>query len=130
MSQFSDSYMFKIMLTFANVRLYFKLKSESVTHSVVSDSLRPRGPRLLCPCNSPGKNTAVDSHSLLQGIFPTQGLCFGEENCYMNINNEMMVVYPTDTCETFLWYCFSFICSPAGCPGRDALPGYSNRTRY
>ena len=25
-------------------------------------------------CNSPGKNTGVGSHSLLQGIFPTQGL--------------------------------------------------------
>ena len=30
--------------------------------------------RLLCPWNSPGKNTGVDSHSLLQGIFPTQEL--------------------------------------------------------
>ena len=30
--------------------------------------------RLLCPQNSPGKNTRVDSHSLLQGIFLTQGL--------------------------------------------------------
>jgi len=29
---------------------------------------------LFCPLNSPGKNTGVDSHSLLQGIFPTQGL--------------------------------------------------------
>ena len=28
--------------------------------------------RLLCPWNSPGKNTGVGSHSLLQGIFPTQ----------------------------------------------------------
>ena len=27
----------------------------------------------LCPWNSPGKNTGVDSHSLLQGIFLTQG---------------------------------------------------------
>ena len=27
----------------------------------------------LCPWNSPGKNTGVGSHSLLQGIFPTQG---------------------------------------------------------
>ena len=27
----------------------------------------------LCPWNSPSKNTGVDSHSLLQGIFPTQG---------------------------------------------------------
>ena len=29
--------------------------------------------RLLCPWNSPGKNTGVGCHSLLQGIFPTQG---------------------------------------------------------
>ena len=27
-----------------------------------------------CPWNSPGQNTGVGSHSLLQGIFPTQGL--------------------------------------------------------
>ena len=29
--------------------------------------------RFLCPWNSPDKNTGVGSHSLLQGIFPTQG---------------------------------------------------------
>ena len=29
---------------------------------------------LLCPWNSPGKNTGVGCHLLLQGIFPTQGL--------------------------------------------------------
>ena len=29
--------------------------------------------RLLCPWNSPGKNTGVGCHDLLQGIFPTQG---------------------------------------------------------
>ena len=28
----------------------------------------------LCSWNSPGKNTGVGSHSLLEGIFPTQGL--------------------------------------------------------
>ena len=28
--------------------------------------------RLLCPWNSPGKNTGMDCHSLLQGIFRTQ----------------------------------------------------------
>ena len=45
-----------------------------VSGSVMSDSLRPRGPtRLLCPWNSPGKNTGVGCHSVLQGIFPTQG---------------------------------------------------------
>ena len=38
--------------------------------SVVSDSLRPHG--LHNPWNSPSQNTGVGSHSLLQGIFPTQ----------------------------------------------------------
>ena len=32
----------------------------------------PRGSSL-CPWNSPDKNTGAGSHSLLQGIFPTQG---------------------------------------------------------
>ena len=48
-----------------------------LSHSVVSDSLRPRGlqpARLLCPWDIPGKNAGVDCHSLLQGIFPTQGM--------------------------------------------------------
>ena len=27
--------------------------------------------RLLCPWDSPGKNTGVSHHALLQGIFPT-----------------------------------------------------------
>ena len=30
--------------------------------------------QLLRPWNSPGKNTGVSYHLLLQGIFPTQGL--------------------------------------------------------
>jgi len=30
--------------------------------------------RLLCPWDSPGKNTGVSCHGLLQGIFTTQGL--------------------------------------------------------
>ena len=45
--------------------------------SAVSDSLWPRGlqiNRLLCPWNSPGKNTGVGCHFILQGIFGTQGL--------------------------------------------------------
>ena len=44
--------------------------------SVMSSSLRPHGlqpARLLCPWNSPGKNTRVGCHFLLQGIFPAQG---------------------------------------------------------
>ena len=38
----------------------------------MSDSLQPR--RLYSPWNSPGQNTVMSSHFLLQGIFPTQGL--------------------------------------------------------
>ena len=44
--------------------------------SVVSDSLQPSGqqsPRLLCPRVSPGKNTGVGCHALLQRNFLTQG---------------------------------------------------------
>ena len=43
----------------------------------MSDSLQPcalQPTRLFCPWDSPGKNTGVDCHALLQGIFPTQGL--------------------------------------------------------
>ena len=43
--------------------------------SVMSDSLWPHGlspARLLGPWNSPGKNTGMDCHSLLQRNFPTQ----------------------------------------------------------
>ena len=42
---------------------------------VMSDSLWPYGlytTKLLCPWDSPGKNTGVDCNFLLQGIFPTQ----------------------------------------------------------
>ena len=52
--------------------------------SVLSDSLWPRGlqpARLLRPWDSPGKNTGVGCHSLLQGIFPTQGLIPGLLHC-------------------------------------------------
>ena len=45
--------------------------------SVVSDSLQPRGlqpTRLLCPWDSPDKNTGVGCHFLCQGIFLIQGL--------------------------------------------------------
>ena len=47
-------------------------ESISESHSVMSNSLRPRG--LYSPWNFPGQNTGVDNPSLLQGIFPTQGL--------------------------------------------------------
>ena len=51
---------------------------------VISDCLRPHGlqpTRLLCPWDSPGKNTAVGYHFLLQGIFWIQELNPGLPHC-------------------------------------------------
>ena len=48
----------------------------------VIDSLRPHG--LYSPWNSPGWNTGPGSPSLLQGIFPTQGLNPGLLYCRLD----------------------------------------------
>ena len=56
----------------------------ALNHSVVSDSMRPHRlypTRLLCPWDSPGKNTGVGCHALLQGTFPTQGSNPGLSHC-------------------------------------------------
>ena len=48
------------------------------------NSLRPHGlqpVRLFCPWDSPGKNTGVGCHALLQGILPTQGSNWGLLHC-------------------------------------------------
>ena len=48
-----------------------------LSHSVVSDSLWSHGLQpasLLCPWDSPGKNTGVGCHALLQGSFPNPGI--------------------------------------------------------
>ena len=55
-----------------------------LSHSVLSNSLHPYGlqpSRLLCPWNFPGKDTGVGFHSLLQGIFQTQGSNLGLLHC-------------------------------------------------
>ena len=52
---------------------------ESENGSVVSDSLQPHG--LCSQWNSLGQNIGVGSLSLLQGIFPTQGLNPGVPHC-------------------------------------------------
>ena len=60
-----------------------------LSRSVVSDSLRPYGlypPRLLCPWDSPGKNTGVGCHPLLQGIFQTQESSRGLLHCRQILN--------------------------------------------
>ena len=57
----------------------FKTESEGKSCSGGSDSLRPH--ELYSPWNSPGQNTGVGSLSLLQEIFPTQGLSSGLPHC-------------------------------------------------
>ena len=52
---------------------------ESESRSVMSNSLRPHG--LYSPWNFLGQDTGVDSLSLLQGIFPTQGSNPGLPHC-------------------------------------------------
>ena len=52
----------------------FSIRFFSTWKTVVCDPMDCSPPsRLLCPRDSPGKNTGVGSHFLLQGIFPTQG---------------------------------------------------------
>ena len=53
--------------------------SESESHFVVSSSLQLH--ERYSPWNSPGQNTVVGNHSLLQGIFPTQGSNPGPTHC-------------------------------------------------
>ena len=64
--------------------IYFGMRhvgysSLKVSCSVMSDSVPPHG--LYSPWNSPGQNTGGGSHSLLQGIFPVQGLNPGLPHC-------------------------------------------------
>ena len=55
---------------------FYYFENESFSRSVVFSCLQPYGlytACLICPWNSPAKNTGVVSLFFLQGIFPTQG---------------------------------------------------------
>ena len=60
-----------------------------VRHGVVSWPCRLFLARFLCPWNPPGKNTGVGGHSLLQGIFPTQGLNLALLHCRQTLPSTM-----------------------------------------
>ena len=62
---------------------YYFLICISESLSVVSDSLQPHG--IYSPWTSPGQNTGMGSLSLLQGIFPTQGLNPSLPHCRQNL---------------------------------------------
>ena len=65
--------------------IHFHISSTfCVSRLVMSNSLQLHGlkpSRLLCPQNSPGLNTGVGCHSLLQGIFPIQRSNLGLPYC-------------------------------------------------
>ena len=74
------------LYAWVQVHLVFSCFSvaQSVSSLVVSNSLQSHGlqpTRLLCPWDSPGKNTGVGCHFLLQGIFPAQRLNLGLLHC-------------------------------------------------
>ena len=50
--------------------------------------------RLLCPWNSPGKNTGVGCHFLLQGIFLIQGLNPGLPHCGRGLSTDCLPTEP------------------------------------
>ena len=82
---FSILYYYRIYIyiynIYTNITIYFPFPVFFYVHacsvySVVFHSSRPHGlqlARLHCPWDSPGKNTGVGCHALLQRIFPTQG---------------------------------------------------------
>ena len=86
----------------------------SSSHSAVSDSLQPHD--LHSPWNSPGQNTGVGSLSLLQGIFPTQGLNPGLLHCrqilYQLSHKGSLGIFPTQD-QTWV--------SDVSCTGRQIL---------
>ena len=81
----SLSFSFPIIKTGLKYLFCCGLNNVNFLCSVVSDSLQPYGlysTRLLCPWDFPSKNTGVDCHFLLLGIFPTQESNLGLLYCW------------------------------------------------
>ena len=81
-----DDHLIKLMMVHTRVRMGVRSthRQWSESRSVMSDTFQHYGletPMLLCPWNSPGKNTGEGCHFLLQGIFPAQGLNPGLLHC-------------------------------------------------
>ena len=101
---------------------FFFFKTE-VLVLVAQSCLTPCNPWLLCPWNSPGKNTGVGCHSLLQGIFPNQGsnprspelqtdsLCFNHQGSPKVMSkSKYMIKYLTE-CPTYVNELLYYLCS-------------------
>ena len=64
--------LFSIFLPQALIMSYFRVSACMLSHFRLFATLWTEPTRLLCPWDSPGKNTGVGWHALLQGIFLTQ----------------------------------------------------------
>ena len=77
-----------------NWEKWMALSTWSVLVSQSCSTLWPQGlkpARLLCPWDSPGKNTGVGCHCLFQGIFPTQGLNQGHQHCIEKVGLKLSI---------------------------------------
>ena len=73
-----------------------------------------------CPWDSPGKNPAVGGHSLLQGIFPTQGLTLGLPHCRQILYHlESQFSSVAQSCPNL---CDPMDCSTSGFPVHHQIP--------
>ena len=103
-----NNYMYKYIFIIRRCMYTCKSKYhivESESCSVMSDSQQPHGlqpARLLCPWSSPGQKTEVGSHSLLQGICPSQGLNQGHPYCGQILNQLSHQGSPVSTPKTEL----------------------------
>ena len=92
--------------------------AEEVLVTQTSDSLRPHGlqpTRFLRPWNSPGKNTGEGCDSLLQGIFPTQGLNLVLLHCrgilyHLSLQGSPTIATMTPNVNCGLWVMMTYRC--------------------
>ena len=65
---------YSVVFIFAVLSILYTLCcAQSLSHVRPFVTHKQQPARLLCPWDSPGKNTGVGCHFLLQGMFPTQG---------------------------------------------------------
>ena len=89
-----------LLLTFMSTYNYLPKEKESDISSAVSDSLQSMD----SPWNSLDQNTGVGSLSLLQGIFPTQGLNPGLPPC-----SRFFASWATREVDHTLGFCFAWL---------------------
>ena len=111
----------------------YQIRSDQISHSVVSDSLLPHGLYgLYSPWNAPGQNTGVCSLLLLQGTFPTQGSNPGLLHCRQFLYQlshqgslKCVRVQFTSVAQSCPTLCDPMNCSTPGLPVHHQLPEFT-----